>query len=73
MTENEYSIKPLVNIPNITKLNSSQDGKGKNKRKSSRKQVRKKKVVSEMDHSANEECDIQSIGNLHDDGIDFCA
>ena len=49
MTENDYSIKPLPNLPNVTGPNPAKGGEDRNKRQSSNKQS------DSMPHSVEEE------------------
>jgi len=55
MTENDYSIKPLPNLPNVTGPNPPKGGEERNKRHPSHKRSK------ETSHSVEEEINVLSI------------
>ena len=73
MTENEYSIKPLTNLPDITRLEPSKDREGKNReKKPGNKSFQKRKAV-ESKQEFDERLRLEGLNGLTGDGIDFCA
>ncbi len=75
MTENDYSIKPLPNLSNVTGLNPPKDGEDRNKRQQSKKRSNQAPHSVEEEISALDEdddtADIQDdIGQKH---IDYRA
>lgn len=75
MTESDYSIKPLPNLPNVTGLNPAKGNEGRNKRQNSRKRSEEKPASVEDERNEFKEDEFNnSVRNDTDDHcIDYCA
>lgn len=71
MTENDYSIKPLPNLPNVSGLNPAKSSEDQKKRQRSRK----RRSENRLDFDEPEDLkDNQNIKNNTDERhIDYCA
>ena len=75
MTENNYSIKPLQNLPNVTGLNPAKGSEGQKKRQNPRKHSEEKPELVEEELNATKEDDINHVvrNDTDDHRIDYCA
>ena len=75
MTENDYSIKPLPNLPNVTGLNPPKGGEDRNNRQQSRKRSRKKthSVEEQINQLNKDEYDANVQENEDLQHIDYRA
>lgn len=74
MTDNDYSIKPLQNLPNVTGLNIIKDSKGRNKRQSSHERPQEISEPAEDEQKKTKEQEFDNIvKDINDNSVDYCA
>lgn len=70
MTENDYSIKPLPNLPNVAGLNPAKGSEGRQKRQNPRKKT------EEVDREVSSGPELEELDDKHETEqhhIDYCA
>jgi hypothetical protein len=76
MTESDYSIRPLQNLPNVAGLKAVKDNEDKKRRQNSQEQSlpQEKQELAQDEHEKFEEQILEN--NIEDGnraGIDYCA